>query len=166
MSIPEIEYDIHVEAGNWSTVLPNHISIIEDVTEQTLSHTLAMKNVETLEISITLTDDTQIKTLNRDYRGKDKPTNVLSFPQIDWNEGIQCYDAYLLLGDIVVSLSTIVNEAKEQGKSIENHFIHMLIHSILHLFGYDHEENDEAKEMEELEILILDQMGIKNPYLI
>lgn len=106
-------------------------------------------------LSILLTNDDHIQQLNRDFRNKDKPTNVLSFPDGE--------DDYL--GDIAVAFETIKREAEEQNKTIHHHFIHMLVHGVLHLKGYDHESDEEAEEMEALEIKILADMGIKNPYI-
>lgn len=107
-----------------------------------------------LEISIVLTNDEEIQTLNREYRGQDKPTNVLSFPQ----------DVPILLGDIVVAYETLARETNEQNKSFKDHFTHMLVHGCLHLLGYDHIQEAEAENMETLEITILSSLGIKNPY--
>lgn len=108
------------------------------------------------ELSVVLTNDQNIKALNRDYRAKDRPTNVLSFPQYD----------EVVLGDIVISFQTIEREAKEQGKTLEDHFQHMVVHSLLHLLGYDHIEEDDAQDMEELEINILAKLNVKNPYVL
>ncbi len=107
-------------------------------------------------LSILLTNDKNIQQLNKDFRDKDKPTNVLSFPADDDGD---------YMGDIAVAFETIQREAVEQDKSFNHHFIHMLIHGILHLDGYDHETNEDAEEMEALEIKILADMGIKNPYI-
>lgn len=107
------------------------------------------------EMSIMLTNDNHIQQLNNDFRNKDKPTNVLSFPADE--------DSYL--GDIAISLETIEKEALEQEKNFYHHFIHMLVHGILHLKGYDHLTDEEAEEMETIEIKILADMGIKNPYI-
>jgi probable rRNA maturation factor len=107
------------------------------------------------EFSLLLTNDTHIQQLNKDFRGQDNPTNVLSFPDDTGN----------YLGDIAIALETIVREAKEQEKDFYHHFIHMLIHGLLHLQGYDHETDIEAEEMEALEIKILADMGIENPYI-
>jgi probable rRNA maturation factor len=107
-------------------------------------------------LSILLTNDKNIQQLNKNFRDKDKPTNVLSFPADDEGE---------YMGDIAVAFETIKREAIEQDKSFHHHFIHMLIHGILHLDGYDHETDEEAEEMEALEIKILADMGIKNPYI-
>ena len=111
-----------------------------------------VKNTEG-EISIVFVDDAAIQALNRDYRGKDKPTNVLSFPM----EGA-------LLGDVILTRETIIREAKAQGKSVFDHLTHLIVHGFLHLLGYDHLEDSEATKMETLEIKALSQMGIDNPY--
>lgn len=110
-------------------------------------------DARTGELSIVLSDDAQVQALNRDYRGKDAPTNVLSFPQPD-----------PLLGDIVLALETLKREAHEKGVSFDAHFAHLLIHGYLHLQGYDHQNNTEAAEMERLEIAALSTLGIDNPY--
>ncbi|MDB2682635.1 rRNA maturation RNase YbeY [Alphaproteobacteria bacterium] len=118
---------------------------------------------EAFELTVTLSDDAAVRILNRDHRGKDKPTNVLSFPAYDPNEphpeGLPVH-----LGDIVLAYETIEREAEEQSKRFEDHVIHLLVHGLLHLFGHDHEEDGEAEAMESLEIEILERLGIKNPY--
>ncbi|MBR3510954.1 MAG: apolipoprotein N-acyltransferase [Alphaproteobacteria bacterium] len=106
------------------------------------------------EVSITLVDDKQIHKLNKQYRGIDKPTNVLSFELGD----------DLLLGDIFISLDTVMREAKDANISVEEHTAHMIVHGILHLQGYDHLNDKEAKVMENKEIRILKNLGYKNPY--
>lgn len=113
------------------------------------------KIIKDEECSILLTNDTHIQQLNNDFRTIDKPTNVLSFPN---DEGDY-------LGDIAIAIETISKEAKEQSKDFYHHFIHMVIHGLLHLKGYDHETDSEATEMETLEIKILADMGIENPYI-
>ena len=110
---------------------------------------------EESEVTIRLVDTAESHELNLTYRNKDKPTNVLSFPS----------EEDIFLGDIAISFNTLVKEAEEQDKEFYHHFIHMLIHGVLHLLGYDHETDDEAEEMETLEIKILEDMGIKNPYI-
>jgi probable rRNA maturation factor len=102
----------------------------------------------------------EIRALNRDYRGKDKPTNVLSFPA-----DIPDHIDLPLLGDLIVCADVVRNEAAEQHKSTQDHWAHMVIHGTLHLLGFDHIDDDEAQEMELLEISILQQLGIDNPYL-
>ena len=106
------------------------------------------------EVSIVLTNDDEIHDVNREYRGVDKPTNVLSFELGD----------DILLGDIYISLDTVVREAKEASISVEDHVAHMVVHGVLHLLGYDHITDDEAQVMEFKEVGILKKLGIKNPY--
>jgi len=103
-------------------------------------------------------DDETIQEANAEFRGKDKPTNVLSFPDGE-SDGEELY-----LGDIMMSIPTMMREAKEQLKPIEEHMVHLMLHGYLHLMGYDHEEEEEAVEMETLEIELLQTLGIKNPY--
>ncbi len=112
------------------------------------------------EVSVVLTDDARIRVLNRDHRGFDKPTNVLSFPQ----EGPEA-DAYgPLLGDIVVARQTVEREAVDAGLPLRHHLTHMIVHGLLHLVGYDHQHDDEAEEMERLETAILAALDIPDPY--
>lgn len=108
------------------------------------------------EVSVTYTNSEEIHSLNKHYRNVDKPTNVLSFP---------CDYANGMLGDIVLAIDVVEKEAKEQNKKFEDHFIHLVVHSFLHLLGYDHIDESEAEEMEALEIEILKKLGISNPYL-
>jgi probable rRNA maturation factor len=118
------------------------------------------------EVSIVLSNDTEIHQLNKTYRHQDKPTNVLSFGNFE--QPIQPEDidfSYpLLLGDIVLSLDTLLRETEEQSKSFSHHLSHMLVHSFLHLLGYDHMTDEEAEQMEALEIDILSKHAIANPY--
>ncbi len=115
----------------------------------------ACEDIPQASLTTVLADDAAVQALNRDFRSKDKPTNVLSFPS-----GEEEY-----LGDIIVSLDTVKREAEAQGKTFEHHLTHLLVHGILHLLGYDHEQEEEAVEMEGLEIEILEKIGISNPYL-
>lgn len=103
-----------------------------------------------------------MRSLNRDYRQKDKATNVLSFPA-GAIEGLPA-EAAPLLGDIVICAEVVSDEAAEQGKSTDDHWAHMLVHGTLHLLGYDHETDDDAAEMEGLEARILTVNGLRDPY--
>ena len=109
--------------------------------------------------SLLVTTSDEIQQLNKQYRDKDKVTNVLSFPMQLPEEVDIC-----LLGDIVLCASVIEQEAEQQSKTGSEHWAHMVVHGMLHLQGYDHIENDEAEEMEQLEISILKQLGFDNPY--
>ncbi|MEW9798278.1 rRNA maturation RNase YbeY [Alteromonas lipolytica] len=111
------------------------------------------------EVTVRFVDNDESQALNLAYRGKDYPTNVLSFP-FESPPGITLN----LLGDLVVCVPVIENEAQEQGKHITHHFAHMIVHGLLHLLGYDHIEDADAEQMEALEIHILSQLGIDDPY--
>lgn len=111
------------------------------------------------EISIVLTNDAEQQELNREWRGKDSPTNVLSFPQIE------PFDPVVgILGDIILARETLEREAVEQGVTFNDHFTHLVVHGFLHILGFDHIEDDDAEEMEGLETRILAGLGISDPY--
>ena len=116
-----------------------------------------------VEVSVRIVDADESRALNHEYRGKEKPTNVLSFPA-GRIEGLPD-DVPVQLGDIVVCASVVRDEAIEQDKAVADHWAHMLVHGTLHLMGYDHETDAEAAEMEALETKILMKNGLKDPYL-
>lgn len=120
-----------------------------------------------VEVAVRLTDDAEVHALNRDFRGKDKPTNVLSFPQVqpDLLETMSnSDDGEILLGDIVLARETCAREAEEKGISLENHATHLIVHGMLHLVGYDHMDDASAAAMEAMEVKALASLGIANPY--
>lgn len=120
-----------------------------------------------VEIAVRLTDDAEVHALNRDFRGKDKPTNVLSFPQVqaDLLDTLSnSDDGEILLGDIVLARETCAREAEEKGISIPDHATHLIVHGTLHLVGYDHMDDAGAQAMEALEVKALASLGIANPY--
>jgi len=123
---------------------------------------LAQQKLEAIELTIRLVNPEEMARLNENYRRKRGPTNVLSFPfsmpfEIEMDSHI--------LGDIVICSAYVNKEAKEQGKPIDAHWAHMIVHGILHLLGYDHEKEKETEIMETLEIEILKKLGFANPYI-
>ncbi|MEJ6654725.1 MAG: rRNA maturation RNase YbeY [Pseudomonas sp.] len=121
---------------------------------------LALRDKPGQELTIRLVDAEESQTLNSEYRHKDYPTNVLSFPA-DLPPELEIP----LLGDLVICVPVVNREAAEQGKPAEAHWAHMVIHGCLHLLGYDHIDDDEAEEMEALERRLLAELGIADPYL-
>lgn len=117
----------------------------------------------TVELGVTLSDAAEQQQLNRDYRGKDAPTNVLAFP--GWKPGMRVPPgAPILLGDVVVALETVAWEAAEQNKPPADHLRHLIVHGVLHLLGYDHLMHPDAALMESLETSILAELGVSDPY--
>ena len=114
---------------------------------------------ERLELTIRLVDGAESQALNRDYRGKDKPTNVLSFP-FENPPGM----TLPLLGDLIICHDVVAQEASEQHKPLTHHYAHIVIHGILHLMGYDHIDEQEAEEMEQIERELLASLDIPDPY--
>ena len=157
--------DVTVVAGDW----PDHVADAEDLCERAVRAALAGVPAEVppegdLEISVALADDATVRALNRDYRGHDKPTNVLSFAEAD--AGMPAVPgAPAHLGEIVLALETLRAEAGAQGKTPADHLAHLTVHGVLHLLGYDHERGEaEATAMESLEIAVLAGLGVANPY--
>lgn len=135
----------------WRQILPNYRSICR----KAISTIIDLKNAE---VSVSLANDTFVHKLNLEYRNMDKSTNVLSFPMPFVDVPMRP------MGDIVLALETVEKEAKEQNKTLEAHFSHLLIHGALHLSGYDHISDKQAEEMEALEIQKMVELGYKNPY--
>jgi probable rRNA maturation factor len=113
------------------------------------------------ELSLVFTNDAEIQEINAEWRGMDKPTNVLSFPAFPLEPGGMPGP---MLGDIVVARETVEREAVDLDKTFDDHLTHLLVHGFLHLFGYDHLETEEAEEMEALETSILADLGLSDPY--
>lgn len=121
------------------------------------------------EISVRLTDDAEVQMLNRDYRQKDKPTNVLSFPMIqpDLLDAVaNTDDGEVLVGDIVLARGVCEREAVGKGISTADHATHLIVHGTLHLLGYDHIDDREADAMEAIERVVMASLGLADPYLI
>lgn len=152
-----ITLDTVTEAGGWDG-LPDAEALAQRAAEAAAG--VADMADEDLEVTVMLTDDKSIRTLNRQWRGKDKPTNVLSFPAPE-QPGLE---GPRHLGDIALAYETLVREAEEESKPLADHFAHLVVHGVLHLLGYDHETDEEADVMEALEVKALAGLGIADPY--
>ncbi len=144
-----------VESEGW----PDGLEALADEAVHAALARSGAKVTGVAELSILLTDDARQQTLNRQWRGTDKPTNVLSFPQIEPFAPVEG-----LLGDISLARETLEREAAEMGIPFRHHFTHLVVHGFLHILGYDHYEDDEALQMEGLETQILAALGIPDPY--
>ena len=124
------------------------------------------KSERPIELSVRLTSDEQVRALNSQWRGKDKATNVLSFPMLESSdlEMANVAGPELLLGDIVLARGVCLAEAADKQVTVEDHATHLIVHGTLHLLGYDHHEDGEAADMEAREIRALERLGIANPY--
>lgn len=182
-----LHIDTDTASTKWKAAFPKQRKKIEAAAA--LAYLMAKKptalKTQDVSINLTLTSNAAIKKLNREYRAKDMPTNVLSFPQIAMptpgrkatargkhkqapalkKSDLRIFSQRILpLGDVVLAFETIKKEAKEQKKTIESHTLHLVIHGVLHLLGYDHMSDAEAKHMEKLECDILAMMGYSDPY--
>ena len=146
-----IDLDLRVEAPAW----PDLISDLQAVCDRALHAGAALTEAQG-EVSLLLTDDAEIQVLNRDWRGKDKPTDVLSFPAAEMDRPF--------LGDIAIALETTRSDAATKNIELAQHLSHLLIHGFLHLLGHDHKDDTEAAEMEALEIAALASLGWPDPY--
>jgi probable rRNA maturation factor len=154
-----LDIDLLVEAGTW----PDE-EVLQHLVERAAGATFAEIGAAwsgTSELSVVFSNDDSIRELNAGWRGKDKPTNVLSFPAFPISGGGSLPP---MLGDIVLAAETVSREAELEQKPIENHISHLVIHGLLHLLGYDHETDAEAEEMEAAERAALARLAIPDPY--
>lgn len=126
--------------------------------------TIQKKSSPPIFVSITFTNDKEIKKINAKTRGKNKPTNILSFQSYESVDDLPKLKSPIPVGDLILSYETILTEAHSEQKPLKNHLTHLLIHGFLHLFGYDHMTEKDAQIMEKLEIKLLKPLGIPNPY--
>ncbi|MGN1078962.1 MAG: rRNA maturation RNase YbeY [Alphaproteobacteria bacterium] len=156
---------LRIDAAAWKNELPDVRKLVKTAASAAwlAGNTGDFKlPVKSAEASVLLADDAAIHALNKAYRGMDRPTNVLSFAALD-DEDEPIVDP-MLLGDIAVAFETTKREAEEQKISMADHLFHLIVHGVLHLIGYDHMTDADAAEMEALEIKILAQNGMENPY--
>jgi probable rRNA maturation factor len=147
--------DVEIQDGSWTVALEQAEAIVERAAEAALSE-IAPTDLQEPVIAVLLTDDDTVADLNQRFRGKDGPTNVLSFPALPNREG--------QIGDIALAYGVCAYEASLQGKSLEHHLMHLTVHGVLHLLGYDHETDGEAEAMEALERSILETLSVSDPY--
>ena len=160
-----IGIEVTIDAGNWPPpAVLNDLArkSVEAAYEIVCSDGIPARN--DYVVSLLFTDDAAIHELNRTWRGRDGPTNVLSFPQSRPRSRSQVSHPSSMLGDIVLAYETVRGEAALEGKPQEHHIAHLIIHGFLHLFGYDHETSNEAELMENLERSGLSKLGIADPY--
>ena len=158
-----LEIDIRIADDAWETVVGIERRI-RDTLMAAWDELADTQNEDdaTAEVSVLLTGDAEIQCLNVAYRGKNAPTNVLSFPLGDRHDTADFGDG--LLGDIVIAYQTVKREADGAETAVEAHTLHMAVHGFLHLLGYDHEKSIQAEEMESLETAILKRLGLPSPY--
>ena len=161
---------IDVEDHNWTAAIPDIVAVAQEVKEAVLQEVI--ESIDYLNISkdftvnLCLSGDANVHKLNLEFRGFDKPTNVLSFANIDGEDfdDMLEFEDVVEMGDIIIAFETMKKEAMEQEVSFQDHFCHLWAHGLLHILGYDHIEEDERLEMEQIEISVLNKLGIKNPY--
>jgi len=154
---PKLDLDILVEAGDWPAE-----AALETLARSAVNAAFAEIGASgSTELSLVFTDDAHIRALNAAWRGKDKPTNVLSFPAVS---AMSVKPLPPLLGDIVIAQGTVAREATLENKLFDHHLTHLIIHGLLHLVGHDHEEDAEAEAMEGIERRALARLAISDPY--
>ncbi len=165
----KLSVNITIDDDRWNDLELDYYAILESITQHCLSVAnlaIELEKIDaSVEASLCLTDNNRIRELNRQFRGKDSPTDTLSFP---------CFETELLseakligfvaLGDIVLSYDRSVEDCEHCCFDLTKHIKHLIIHSTMHLLGYDHQIDKEAEEMESLEAIVLERLGIDNPY--
>lgn len=158
--------EVALPCAGWTRLCPAAESLARGAAELALTrgtNNLGLTWPGAVELGITLADAAGQRQLNRDYRGQDEPTNVLAFPV--WEPGTRLSPGVpILLGDVVLAVETVAQEAAEQKKPLADHLLHLTVHGVLHLLGYDHLTQAEAAIMESLERSILAELGVPDPY--
>ena len=161
--------DMSVQDDRWQEMEDDPLAAVEATARAAVAHAGLDGDRGTggVEISIVFGDDELVHRLNREFRKKDRPTNVLSFALTDGEEPAapRGPDEPVMLGDVVLAYDTVSREAREQSKSPRDHTLHLVVHGVLHLMGYDHETEADARVMERMEQRVLADLGIADPYL-
>jgi probable rRNA maturation factor len=161
--------EIAQDNSDWNLYSEIKPTLFKQILSKIIKNYENFSKIKNIELSILLTNDNRMQQLNQEFRNKNSATNVLSFPDVDINfRRILEFEPnldYMYLGDIAFSFETIFKEAKEKKLIFLDHFKHLLLHSILHLIGYDHNNDEETEIMQNIEINILQQLSIKSPYL-
>ena len=161
---PRVSVSVIVEHDAWREAIDDPLPLLRRAAGAALAQARRdrrSRSTTTPSVSVALIDDRAMRKLNRTYRGKDKPTNVLSFPA---GEALEGKGKTQPLGDVAIALGTVKREARAQGKTVGDHLMHLMVHAVLHLLGYDHESDPDADEMETLERKALAGLGIADPY--
>lgn len=164
----KIDLGLIIEDKSWKKCDFINKKYLKNIIHLTLSSIEAFQNIKIVEIVLLLTDNNKMQNLNNQFLQKNKPTNVLSFPDntITYQELLDFLinKDYIYIGDIALGYEIVNSEANQTNISLQDHFTHLLIHGVLHLIGYDHIKNIDAQKMMDLEIAILSKIGIKSPY--
>ena len=161
-----LDVDIYAQDERWGACDEALEGRIEHALRLAIEHSDDANILSTMtcyELALVLGNDADVRRLNRDYRGRDKPTNVLSFPG-GGGGSVHVEGQSIHLGDIILGYETVVREALEQKKPLAHHLLHLCVHGCLHLLGYDHIRDEDAEIMEDLERQILKTLGISDPY--
>jgi probable rRNA maturation factor len=170
MSTPRLRTAVRVDHERWQSDIPEvsrqcrkAVRSAWAVGRKALdgAHPFSGKLQGPVEVSVLLSSDAVVRGLNRDHRGKNNATNVLSFPG---ETDTAVPGAEILMGDIILAWETVESEAKKTGKSVTNHMMHLVVHGVLHLLGYDHDSENDATTMERLEVNSLARLGLPDPY--
>ncbi len=168
-----IVLNVAVDNPLWTeTVDFDAVKVAEEIKDLAFNYVSEVADIDFLElaktfdVNVSLSDDEEVHRLNKEFRGMDKPTNVLSFANVDDDEFWDMLDKSerMDLGDIILAFETLQREATEKQITVYAHYCHLLVHGFLHILGFDHQTDEEADEMEGLEVEILEQFSIDNPY--
>lgn len=164
----EVVFDIITRDRNWTDKdIEKYKRVFNKITKETFDHLkIKIKPNQHVELTLSLVEDNEIQKLNSEYRKKDKPTGVLSFSMFKRGKFVKELEKYshLSLGEIFLSIKSIEKQAEEREVSVRDHIIHLFLHSLLHLLGYEHGTTYKANKMEGIEVEILKKFGVRNPY--